>query len=638
MRTILSFLVIVIFFTVELTANNGIQDIMIENVEFPEFVDIGDIVIFKCDIVNTSNSSITIDFDLNFNLTTSNNDYSEVDEIETFDNATIESGESMSVERPIYINSTRATSNSNNLLATWPTARDGESGTPSESNFYVADDGANGADGHDGVVDLERGEEAIYNECDIEITPKNNQVVINGLSSEFETSIIDQDGIINYFCKGNCPSDEVIVDLPDFGFFFIQVRSLIDQQCISFNSIVIGDWSTYQLEYDLNDIFYIPPGAFYDFENAIQLEINEVQTRLDTVQFQIDTLQSQIDSLQFQIDDLNAQLLQFANNVPQAQVDYMQSGIDYYESVLDYMQSGLEQRESIKEYYLSEIEYLESIIDELNSNTTDADCAYAELEFTPLVNNILETTALVSIADLYNDVNCEIKESSSDEWKLLSLTNGIAVLSQLKACTSYDVRSAYNCNIGKVVSNIVTFETGGCEISCGEELQLYELASLGFGVVLNWDFSPGQVYQLKYKATNENEWKTYDTRTSMALLFGLKTCSNYEFKVSVICEDKQLGVESNIITIETGNCKIGSALIHDKTFAVYPTVTNNYIGIIANDIENISELNIYNLAGNLVKTINPQIMTISVSDLPNGTYVVTAITSNSVLSAKFMKQ
>jgi len=40
----------------------------------------------------------------------------------------------------------------------------------------------------------------------------------------------------------------------------------------------------------------------------------------------------------------------------------------------------------------------------------------------------------------------------------------------------------------------------------------------------------------------------------------------------------------------------------------------------------------------LVKTVNPQIMSTSVSDLPSGAYIVTAIKKDAVLTARFIKQ
>jgi len=135
---------------------------------------------------------------------------------------------------------------------------------------------------------------------------------------------------------------------------------------------------------------------------------------------------------------------------------------------------------------------------------------------------------------------------------------------------------------------------------------------------------------------DKDDWKTYNTRNSIALLFGLNACSTYEFKISTICEANFLSAESNTISIETGNCRLGANLLEEKALAIYPTIARDFIGIAVENADNISEVNIYNLAGNLVKTVNPQEMTTSVSDLPNGTYIVTAITKDAVLTARFI--
>jgi len=270
----------------------------------------------------------------------------------------------------------------------------------------------------------------------------------------------------------------------------------------------------------------------------------------------------------------------------------------------------------------------------------ESSCSYTELAYPPQVNNIAANTALVSTSNLYNGVSLEIKESTSNEWVPVAVSaNGAALLSQLKGCTKYDVRNAFTCESGKIASTAVTFETAGCENLCdGQTVGLNKLAAFGNGVVLNWDVLPGKAYQLKYKATDQNDWITYNTRNSIALLFGLDACSTYEFKVSVICDANVLSVESNTIAVETSNCRLGNDLAGEKAIAVYPTIAKDFIGIAAENVDNISEVNIHNLAGRMVKTINPQEMTTSVSDLPKGSYVVTAIAGDKVLSARFMKQ
>jgi len=585
-------IVITIGFVISVLGNNNMDSVVINNVEFPSIVEIGDVALFKCHITNTGSQPISISFNLNLSISEEGDEYdfSDIDEMETFENVTIEPGDSLPVERPIYINNARMAQGADNVILTWPSAVEGGGrGNPTARTFYVADE------------DLER-DAAPYDECNIEVRSENNQVIIDGLSTEFETSIIDQDGIVKYFCNGNCLSDEIVVDLPDFGFFLIQIRSLIDQQCISFNSVVVGDWNLYQLDYNLDEIFYIPPSANFDFESALLQEINELQA---------------------QIDAFNAQILDGVNHMFQAQFNYLQLQNELAIANLE-----------------SKKNYLHSLIEGLNATNTEQDCNYTELSVTPQVNNIAESTALVSTSNLYIGVSLEIKESTSNEWIAISVTaNGAALLSQLKGCTKYDIRNAYSCDNGKIESDIVTFETEGCENLCdGEVTQLYKLASFGSGVVLNWDVLPGKSYRLQYKATNQVEWKTYNTNRSIALFFDLNACSTYEFKVNVICEANFLSNVSNTIAVETGNCRLGSDLLEEDALSVYPTIATNYIGIVANDVENIIDVNIYDLSGNLVKTVNPQIMSTSVSDLPSGAYIVTAIKKDAVLTARFIKQ
>lgn len=663
MKTIFTFLLVIILFTNQLSANNNIEDIAIENVEFPQLVSIGDIVMFKCDIVNTSAVPVTLDFDLNFNITTTNNDFSEIDETETIENEILEPGERRSVERPIYINNARAASNSNNLVATWPAARNGneERGAATETDFYVEDE----------EEDLNRDPET-YDVCNVEIIEQNGQIIIEGLSPNFETSVINQNGVIEFYCNGNCEEVQVIDDLPESGFFLVQVKSITGQLCFSFNTVTIGDPNQYQFEYDINDIFYIPSGFLYDLESALQQNINDKQqdlvnkqqdltdTQLDInlAQQDIDYIQQKLEAKQQEIVAIDQELIAIQNGMNnvqnpilvmnnlqiekanlQIEVFNLQVERTNLQIAMNNLQIAINNLQYQNDYLNAGIDYLQSIIDSIKDATTVPNCIYPELEHVPQIEDIFETTALISISELYNNVNCEIKESESNEWVALAVSEGIAVLNQLKACTKYDIRNTYTCNFGKVVSDIVTFETEGCENTCDRNnIKLYQLASFSNGVVLNWDFLPGKAYKLEYKIIDQIEWNTYNTISPIALLFGLELCSTYEFKVSTECENNLLSIESNAIIFETGNCKLSSDLFIDEELVVYPTIATNYIGIVLNDTEDISQLSIYDLAGNLVKTINPKIMTALVNDLPNGTYIVTAITKDSILSSKFIKQ
>lgn len=269
----------------------------------------------------------------------------------------------------------------------------------------------------------------------------------------------------------------------------------------------------------------------------------------------------------------------------------------------------------------------------------ESNCTYSELTYAPQVNNIAESTALVSTSNLYTGVGIEMKESTSADWTAIPVTaNGAALLSQLKGCTKYDIRNTYNCDNGKIESEITTFETEGCENMCGGAgVEVTKVGSFGSGIVLTWDVVPGYTYQLNYKTKSENNWKNYNTQIPFVVLFGLDACTEYEFSVNVICEVGRLSNDSNMLSVETGNCKTGSQLT-EEGISIYPSIATNHIGIVNNGVENLTEVNLFDVAGNFVKAINPNEMNISINDLSSGVYVVTAKAGDKVLTNRFIKK
>jgi len=278
-------------------------------------------------------------------------------------------------------------------------------------------------------------------------------------------------------------------------------------------------------------------------------------------------------------------------------------------------------------------------IETIEEGEEESNCNYTELAYPPQVNNIAESTALVSTSNLYTGVSLEIKESASSVWSPVTTANGAALLSQLKDCTKYDIRNAYTCDNGKIESEIVTFETEGCENMCDVAVvEVTNVGSFGSGIVLTWDVVPGYAYQLNYKLKSESNWKNYQTQIPFVLLFNLEACTEYEFSVNVVCENSLLSKESNNLIVETGNCKTGNQLTNAAGISIYPSIATNYIGIVYNGVENLSEVNIFDVAGNFVKAVNPKEMSISISDLPSGVYVVTAKTGDKISTNRFIKK
>lgn len=75
----------------------------------------------------------------------------------------------------------------------------------------------------------------------------------------------------------------------------------------------------------------------------------------------------------------------------------------------------------------------------------------------------------------------------------------------------------------------------------------------------------------------------------------------------------------------------------EKTFTIYPNPTTNKLSIIGNHLD-IIEINIIDLAGRHMKTVNQNLHTINVTDLPNGIYFIKLLTDEKTIIKKFIKQ
>ncbi|MBL4668805.1 MAG: T9SS type A sorting domain-containing protein, partial [Flavobacteriales bacterium] len=71
--------------------------------------------------------------------------------------------------------------------------------------------------------------------------------------------------------------------------------------------------------------------------------------------------------------------------------------------------------------------------------------------------------------------------------------------------------------------------------------------------------------------------------------------------------------------------------------SVYPNPVKNKLFVeLAN--ERVTEINVIDYAGRIVKTINGNVNTVNVSDLTRGIYILKIATENGVSTTRFVKQ
>jgi len=79
--------------------------------------------------------------------------------------------------------------------------------------------------------------------------------------------------------------------------------------------------------------------------------------------------------------------------------------------------------------------------------------------------------------------------------------------------------------------------------------------------ILKWDNIRNAFYKVYYKPANSNDLKTYCTAHPVMFLFGLNSCTQYQFKVEVICGDyndcvanQNLGYQTAFKSFQTVGC------------------------------------------------------------------------------------
>lgn len=122
-------------------------------------------------------------------------------------------------------------------------------------------------------------------------------------------------------------------------------------------------------------------------------------------------------------------------------------------------------------------------------------------------------------------------------------------------------------------------------------------------------------------------WSTLDTTNSIYIT----SPGTY----SIIVTDSNGISYCDTVTINLATNIIENNL--EKTFTIYPNPTTNELSIIGNHLS-ITETTIIDLAGRHMKTINQNLHTINVADLPSGIYFIKLLTEEKTIIKKFIKQ
>jgi len=640
------FLLIIVLFTLLNTnfytnAQSNIGQLLLENIEFPDTVLIGDVQIISGTVTNISDQPVLFDYGFGFDFDETfsdiNFDY-EYDELIPCDDCDLQPGESKSFSKPVYLNNQRVEPNKENVIIIWPSGVidngpiDGQART---RTFYVEEES---------TTNDRNGEFVACNS--VKIDELEGVISISGLfdADESNISVVNQNHEVIYYCNNNCPLDEVLIDISGNGYYLVQANLNSGLNfCYESDIIFTENWLEFEDYINANDF-----PNYEQLDEIFELPNIELPNNLN--------LQNQVSGCDVAINIENNELsiVKPLEGSAAVKIKNAQGNIVFEcegetcinNKIILQLPDLEEMKYAVEISYTNNNTVCESTYSiggsqvVFNNNIPVDNCSDIDLMPIPIINSVFSKSALVVIPNSFKG-SLQLKQATAAEWQTINQTLNSYLLSQLDACTTYQVRSVYNCNETELFSEIQTFTTQGC-VACNiNDININVMNVFGNTSFISWDnFTEGN-YLLHYKKQEDNVWNDYKTSIPFVMLFNLEKCANYEFFLEIICKDDKVSEPSEVINLQTGACRLESTTT--TSLEIQPNIANQFINIYLNNKNNPNDLQIFNQTGVLIKQIDASKIAsgayrLDVSALPKGIYVISTTLNNKRYHSKFVKQ
>jgi len=254
-------LILSVCFNITSKAQTDLSQLVIEDIEFPDTVTIGEVQLLSGIVKNISDDPIYFDFDfgLDFGEIFPGIDFEYIiDELIPCSDCYLQPDESRSFSKPVYLSNQRVTPNQENVVIIWPIEAIGDEPRRGESrsrSFYVQDDSIN----NERNVDFTNCNNVLIEELE-------NVIKISGLfdAEQSNISVVNQNHEVIYFCQNDCPDDEIAINIPDSGYYLVQVNLINGFDfCYDVDFIITESWLDYENYIIENDFLPIEglPGA-----------------------------------------------------------------------------------------------------------------------------------------------------------------------------------------------------------------------------------------------------------------------------------------------------------------------------------------------------------------------------------------
>ncbi|HJJ41778.1 MAG TPA: fibronectin type III domain-containing protein [Methanocorpusculum sp.] len=259
---------------------------------------------------------------------------------------------------------------------------------------------------------------------------------------------------------------------------------------------------------------------------------------------------------------------------------------------------------------------------------------------TNLSTSVTPTTAILSWNETGN-FEVTYKETSTTDWTTNTpVTGNTTTITNLTPNTNYDWQVRQICN-DTIYSEWATdtFQTAE-EPVCPTPENLTVLDITYNSATLTWEQEENTAIEwtLNYKPANINDWTISTITDNPYTITDLTANTDYEAEIRANCLN---GINSDYTDILTFTTSVG---IEDYTLpnniTLYPNPTSTYIDVKFNHNIRVSELNVYDVYGRLLQTIqtheNPT--RINVSDLAAGVYFVRTFTNKGIANKPFIRK
>ncbi len=243
-------------------------------------------------------------------------------------------------------------------------------------------------------------------------------------------------------------------------------------------------------------------------------------------------------------------------------------------------------------------------------------------------------------------------------WTETTVSLPFSILGNLNSCTDYELKVKSVCGgVETDFSPVANFTTEGCEEeSCAVIPGLYTNNVVENSALLVWDIIPGASVNVFYRKAGDAEWTTTSTFYPLAILFGLQSCTTYEWYVVSVCASGIESEASAISTFTTTGCGFteagngraaGEEDINEEEnetveLRAYPNPVVNDLYVKLNGVSDnsLSVLNLFNAEGNLLNTVEIDFNEekINMSSYPSGVYHVQVIVDGSPIVKQLVKQ